>query len=225
MGYPTPMDRHMSVGDWLLTLNAIQIVLRDSNRTEQIHVVEETTGRGRFAGVLDAMRATPEGRAFLERRPELNRDQVDYDALRRLPATTLGGAYIRHLDDNGLSADTQAAPTHHVTDPEVAYLVRRFRQTHDVWHPLTNLGTVPWHEVVIHAFSYGQLRLPVSALIISLGGIKHGVLERRWSMLSHVMPDAYRKGRDAAQLLGVAWEDQWEEPIDAVRRRYNIAPV
>ena len=140
----------MTPKDWILTLNAIQIVLRDSNRTEQIHVVEETTGRTRFGAVLQELRGTPEGRAFLSRRLEINRDQVDFEMLRRLPAATLGGAYIRHLDDNGLSADTQAALTRHVEDPDIAYLVRRFRQTHDVWHPLTGLGTVPWHEVVIH---------------------------------------------------------------------------
>jgi ubiquinone biosynthesis protein COQ4 len=214
----------MRLEDWLLTLNAIQIVLRDSHRTEQIHVVEETTGRTRLGRVAQRLRASPEGRAFLARRPELCKQQVDFAALRRLPARTLGGAYIRHLDDNGLSADTQAAPTRHVADPDVAFLVRRFRQTHDVWHPLTGLGTNPWHEVVIHAFSYGQLRLPVSALIVSLGGIKHGLLERRWD-LGRTLADAYRKGRAAAPLLEVVWEDHWEEPLADVRRRYEIEPV
>src|SRR5262249_12405121 len=104
----------MKLREWALTLNAIQIVLRDSERTEQIHVVEETTGQGRMREALDAIRASDEGRRLLERRPELNRDQVDFDALRRLPVDSLGGAYIRHLDDNGLSADTQAAVTRHV---------------------------------------------------------------------------------------------------------------
>jgi len=215
----------MKLRDWALTLNAIQIVLRDSNRTEQIHVVEETTGQTRMRAALDIIRTSDEGRRLLERRPELNRDQVDYDALRRLAADTLGGAYIRHLDDNGLSADTQAADTRYVDDPDVAYLIRRFRQTHDVWHPLTRLGTQPWEEVTIHAFSYGQLRLPVSALVLWFGAIKHGLLERRWGMLRHTLADAYRKGRAARPLLGVTWEDQWAEPIAEVRRRYDIVPV
>jgi ubiquinone biosynthesis protein COQ4 len=215
----------MNVADWLRTLNAIQIVLRDSNRTEQIHVVEETTGRTRMAAALEEIRRSPEGRALLARRPELSKRHVDYDALRRLPPSTLGGAYIRHLDDNGLSAETQATDTRYVDDPDVAYLLRRFRQTHDVWHPLTGLGTQPYEEVIIHAFSYGQLELPVSALIVSLGGIKHGLLERRWKMLTHTMVDAFRKGRAAAPLLGVVWEDQWGDPIAEVRRRYRIDPV
>jgi ubiquinone biosynthesis protein Coq4 len=39
------------------------------------------------------------------------------------------------------------------------------------------------------------------------------------------MPDAYRKGRDAAPLLGVIWEDQWGDALADVRRRYRIDPV
>src|SRR5215470_494360 len=177
----------MTLREWALTLNAIRIGLRDSNRTDQVHVVEETTGKRRMAAALAEIRATDEGQRLLARRPELNRDQVDYDALRRLPAHTLGGAYIRHLDDNGLSADTQAVTTTYVDDPDIAYLIRRYRQTHDVWHPLTRLGTQPWEEVTIHAFAYGQLRLPVSVLVISFGSIKHGLLERRWRMLRHTL--------------------------------------
>ena len=102
-------------------------------------------------------------------RPELSSEHVDYDALRALPETTLGGAYVRHLDRNGLTADYQAAATRHVDDPDMAYLMRRFRQTHDVWHALLGLGVTGHEEVIIHWFSYGQLRLPVSAMIMVLG--------------------------------------------------------
>jgi ubiquinone biosynthesis protein COQ4 len=215
----------MTLADLWLTLNATQIVLRDSNRTEQIHVVEETTGRRAFKRVLDRLRQTHEGAEILRVRPELSSTQVDYAALRRLPPHTLGGAYVRHLDDNGLSAEMQASLTHHVDDPDIAYLMRRFRQTHDVWHPLTTLGVEPYQEVIIHAFSYGQLRLPVSGMIISLGGIKHGVLERRWRMLFQTLPAAYRSGAAADDLIGVHWEKMWGDPIVEVRERYNITPV
>ncbi len=215
----------MNLRELYLTANAIQTVLRDSNQTAQIHVVEETTGRAAFRRVLARLQHSGEGRALLAERPELSSRTVDFDALRRLPRTTLGGAYVAHLDDNGLSADLQASVTKHVDDPDIAYLMRRFRQTHDVWHPLTALGAQPHEEVTIHAFSYGQLQLPVSALIVSLGGLKHGVLERRWTMLARTMPQAYRSGRDAADLLGVRWESMWEQPIDDVRRRYRITPI
>ncbi len=215
----------MNLHDAYLTLRAIGIVLGDSNRTEQIHVVEETTCRRRFAAELARMRQTEAGRALLSARPELCSAQVDYDALRRLPRHTLGGAYAAHLDENHLSAELQASRTTHVDHEDVAYLVRRFRQTHDVWHPLTSLGVTPHEEVTIHAFSYGQLQLPVSALIVSLGGIKHGVLERRWAMLLGTFRQAYRAGREAAPLLEVHWEKMWGDSLGEVRRRFRIEPV
>ena len=124
-------------------------------------------------------------------RPELSSEHVDYGMLRALPATTFGGAYVRHLDGNGITADYQAAATRHVDDPDMAYLMRRFRQTHDVWHALLGLGITGHEEVIIHWFSYGQLRLPVSALIMVFGTMKHIVAERRWGAMRHSMREAY----------------------------------
>jgi ubiquinone biosynthesis protein Coq4 len=37
--------------------------------------------------------------------------------------------------------------------------------------------------------------------------------------------EAYRDGRDAAPLLGVIWEDQWEVPLEHVRAAYNVHPL
>lgn len=204
---------------------AVVRVLGDSTKTHEIHRVEEITGRPRYRRLLAEMAKTEEGRRILAERPELSSNHVDYDHLRKLPATTLGGAYVRHLDNNGITADYQAAATRHVDDPDMAYLMRRFRQTHDVWHALLGIGISGHEEVLIHWFSWGQLRLPVSALIMVFGTFKHLVLERRWNALRHSALEAYRAGRDAAPLLGVVWEDLWEEPLDDVRDRFGIIPL
>src|SRR5262245_22175800 len=84
---------------------AIVRVLGDSTKTHEIHRVEEITGRPRFRHLLAGMAHTPEGRRLMDDRPELSTDHVDYDRLRALPATTFGGAYVRHLDSNGITAD------------------------------------------------------------------------------------------------------------------------
>jgi ubiquinone biosynthesis protein COQ4 len=204
---------------------AVFRVLGDSTKTHEVHRVEEITGRPRYRRLLATMAKTEEGRRILAERPELSSDHVDYDRLRKLPATTLGGAYVRHLDSNRITADYQAAATRHVDDPDMAYLMRRFRQTHDVWHALLGIGISGHEEVLIHWFSWGQLRLPVSALIMVFGTLKHLVLERRWNALRHSALEAYRAGRDAAPLLGVVWEDLWEEPLEDVRDRFGVIPL
>lgn len=211
--------------DTYLVGRAVVRMLGDSTKTEEIHRVEEITGRPRYRRLVRDLAETPEGRRLLAERPELRSDQVDYDHLRRLPATTLGGAYARHLDGNGITADYQAAPTNHVDDPDMAYLMRRFRQTHDVWHALLGIGITGHEEVLIHWFSYGQLRLPVSVLVMVFGSMKHLVIERRWTALGRSTREAYRAGRDAAPLLPVYWEDLWEQPLERVRATYGVRPL
>lgn len=212
----------MKASELYVVLRAIARVLADSNRTEEIHAVEEITSRRVFQRWLET-RAS-ELHELLERRPELASDRIDYEALRQLPETTLGGAYIQHLDRNDLSADSQATQTHYCDDPDISYMVRRFRQTHDVWHTLTGLGVQGHEEVIIHAFSLGQLHLPVSYLILFFGTLKHIVLEQRWQALQPGLRQAYEAGKDAAPLMPVIWEDHWRESLDDIRRQYNVRP-
>lgn len=89
---------------------AIVRVLGDSTKTHEIHRVEEITGRPRFRHLLAELAQTPEGQRLLAERPELSSDRVDFARLRALPATTFGGAYARHLDDNGITADSRPRP-------------------------------------------------------------------------------------------------------------------
>lgn len=213
------------VADSVRVAQAVVRVLGDSTKTHEIHRVEEITGRPRYRRLLAELAATADGRRLLAARPELSSDHVDYDHLRALPEATFGGAYVRHLDGNHITADYQAAATRHVDDPDLAYLMRRFRQTHDVWHALLGLGIAGHEEVVIHWFSYGQLQLPVSAMIMVFGTLKHLVGERRWGALRHSMLDAYRAGRDAVPLLPVYWEDLWERPLDDVRAQVRVRPL
>jgi len=214
----------MNVVETLRLGEAVVRVLLDSEQTSEIHVAEELTGRIAFAGFRDTLFQGAEGRALLADRAELCSKQVDFDALRRLPAESLGHGYVAHLDRHGLSADSQATATRYVEDEEVAYLMRRFRQTHDVWHALTGLGTAGHEEVLLHAFSFGQLRLPVSAMVMFFGGIKHMVLEARWGTLRSGMLEAWRSGRDAAPLLPVYWERHWPDSMAEVRTRLGLSP-
>jgi ubiquinone biosynthesis protein COQ4 len=214
----------MTATELYIVARAVLRAMKDSEQTQEIHTTEELTGRGRFRDIRRRFFDGDEAQDLLRDRPELRSDQVDYDALRALPRDTFGSTYVHHLDDNGLSGDYQAAPTRHIDDPEMSYLMRRFRQTHDVWHALTGLGTNGHEEVLIHAFSWGQLQLPVSAMVIIGGTLKHIVGEGRWLALRYALTEAYEHGRDAQPLLPVYWERRWEEPLDDVRARYQVKP-
>ncbi|MCC6622594.1 MAG: hypothetical protein IT385_15130 [Deltaproteobacteria bacterium] len=205
--------------------------LRDSTRTDELLVAEELVCRGRFAALHASLRDTiardPEARDLMRDKPRLATDALDYDALGRLPATTLGGAYARHLARFGLDPDLLADPAGKWSgagypDPDTAYLHERYRQTHDLWHALTGLGTEGYEEVLVHAFSWGQLKLPYSALIVAFGTLKHVLLERRWDVLVRGLREAFDAGYAARPLILVYWERRWDHPLEELRRELGI---
>lgn len=208
--------------------------LRDSKRTDELLVAEEIVCRGRFTKMLAELAPTldadPEARALLADKPRISKATVDFDALRALPADTLGGAFARHLDRFGLDPDLLADPFGHWSGahydhPDAAYLHERYRQCHDLWHALLGLGIEGYEEVLVHAFTWAQLRIPYSALIVSFGTLKHVLLERRWDVLSRGLRAAWQAGHDAAPLLLVRWEDKWDWPLARVHETYRIAPL
>ena len=68
---------------------AVARVLADSERTGEIHIAEELTGRERFKQSKQTLFDNEKSAALLRNRPEPCDDQVDYEALRRLRRDTL----------------------------------------------------------------------------------------------------------------------------------------
>ncbi|MFO0748297.1 MAG: Coq4 family protein [Myxococcota bacterium] len=205
--------------------------MRDSTRTDELIVAEELVCRGRFAELrreLEArIAASPEAQALMRQKPRLATDALDYAALRRLPVGTVGRAYVDFLDRHRLDPNALAEPAGKASgagyaDRDAGYLHERYRQCHDVWHALTGLGIEGYEEVVLHAFTWGQLRLPYSALIVAFGTLKHVLLERRWDVLRHGLADAWRAGLAAQPLILVHWEERWGEPLERVRAELGI---
>jgi ubiquinone biosynthesis protein COQ4 len=150
--------------------------------------------------------------------------RYDVDDLLRLDASTLGGLYARHMKARGLRPDfyDDVAPRH-----KLHYLRLRIRQTHDIWHTLAGFDTDPAGEVGLQGFYFAQFANGQSALIV-VGGILKSILARRYGELEGFI-DAfcrgYRNGRRAAPLLGMKWEELWQEPLAELRRRYAIEPA
>jgi len=214
----------MTPRELLTVIGATVRVLKDSNRTSDIHIVADITSRARFATLLRDEHKRGDGVALLNRKPEINQSTVDFEALRALPADSLGGAYVRHLERYQLDIFVDPVSDEFIDDADVRYLIHRYRQTHDIWHVLMGLGVEGHEEVLVHAFTLGMLGLPVSAMIVVFGSVKHIVLERRWTTLRRGVLEAFRSGRRAAPLVTVEWETMWDRPLDEVRRLHGINP-
>jgi ubiquinone biosynthesis protein Coq4 len=104
------------------------------------------------------------------------------------------------------------------------FLRQRMRQTHDIWHVLTGLGTDEFDEVCIQGFYAGQYTSSMAA-IIGAGAFLKSIARGRFGELQrHVdaFCEGYCAGKRAEPLLAVKWEDVWGESVEVLRRRYRI---
>ena len=193
-------------------------LMRHTEQTEYVLALTLLVNAPSFPRVWAMMASTDEGRALLRERPSLDSSGVDRAALRNLPADTLGATYIRFLDANGLDGDYFQAPPD--VPEDVAYLSKRLRQSHDVWHAVTGYTPSVRDEIALQAFTWAQLKAP-HALLIVLGGLA-AFGWRDLGLWAHTWR-GYRAGKRAAFLGAVRWENHWAEPLSAVRAALHVS--
>lgn len=206
---------------FVVARNTVRVLL-DSTRLDDILEVGEITGRASMERALAEVRQSDEGRRLLRDRPELNRSQVDFSGLADLPAGTVGRCLSEHLEKFGLDLDALNLPSPTPEDPDIRYLLRRYRGNHDIWHAILGLGTEGFEEVLVHAFTYGQLRFPLSTLVVFFGTLKHVILEGRWDVLKDDIRRFYELGQQSAPLLAIYWEERWDMPLTALRAEVGL---
>ncbi|MEM9691962.1 MAG: Coq4 family protein [Myxococcota bacterium] len=210
--------QHGTVGDRLkLALRAGYRLLSDPNDTHQVFLLGLVVNRPAVPTFLTRFVSDERGWRLMQENRTIDRANVDYDALRRLPADTLGGAYARFLDQNGLSPDMFQPPPG--LPYPLTYLAKRMRQTHDLWHVVTGYSTDVHGEIALLSFYHGQTGMPLTRLIAIFGCLKFG--RHRPSIFAEAWR-GYRRGQRAAFLPPTPWEELWERPLRDVREMLGL---
>lgn len=200
---------------------ALGKLVRDPYDTQQVFELSTNINVGSIRRGLARFYASAAGQRLFRDDLSIDTAHLNLDELAALPDGTLGREYVRFLRDRGFSPDLFQAPEN-VRDRRAAYLMKRIRQTHDLWHLLTGHQTNPAGEVALQAFTFGQLGAP-SSLLIALFGTVRGMSRR--PTLPRETLDAYRAGRRAAPLAAFVWEDHWATPLDELRQQLGIVAV
>jgi ubiquinone biosynthesis protein COQ4 len=203
----------------LIAHRALWRLARDPNDLPQVFLLNLALNAGHMPTFLARFAMEPEGLALLQQQPRIDTSQVDFDALRALPADTLGGAYARFLDDNGLDSDVFQSPPG--LPPLPTYLVQRMRQSHDLWHVLTGYQTDVAGEIQILAFTYAQTRMPGVGLLAAVGCLRFGwrypgIFRKAWR--------AYRRGSQTTFLAAQPWERMWQRPLAELQAELCVTP-
>ena len=207
----------------LLSLYAVFRLARNPQATKYVFMIGDTQDNigeserrlGRFSD--------PFANAELEAmwQSGFRAPNYDIEALAKMPPDTLGGVYGRHMKSLGLRPDyyQDVTPRH-----RMQYLRLRMRQTHDIWHVLSGLGTDEFDEVGIQGFYAGQYLSSMAAIIAAAAFLKSVLRGRFHELQKHVdsFCEGYCAGKRAEPLLAVKWEELWGENLETVRRRYRI---
>lgn len=204
----------------LLGAGSSVAALLDPRRHDMIAALGETTGVDALRTQHDLMLATTEGTEILTAKPRINTKTIDLNALQKLPESTFGFAYWKFLDDNKVTPDSRME-VRFVDDPELAYVMTRYRECHDLVHTVLGMPTHMLGEVAVKWVEALNTGLPMCYGAALFGSMRLRPKQRKLYRKDY-LPWAIKMGRQAKPLLGVYWEQRWEQDLVELQRELNI---
>ncbi|XP_078739185.1 ubiquinone biosynthesis protein COQ4 homolog, mitochondrial [Lampetra fluviatilis] len=205
----------------LLAAGSAFMSLYNPYRHDMVAVLSETTGVSALRRLRSAMADTEEGRRVLSERPRISTSTLDLPRLRSLPAGTLGHEYTEFLRRNRVTPDTRA-PVRFVDDEELAFVLQRYREIHDLVHTLTGLHTDMTGEVAVKWFEAVHTGLPMCIMGAAFGPLK--LSSRRLWELRVALPWAVSAALSCRCLLSLHFERRWEQPLTQLRSDIGMPP-
>jgi ubiquinone biosynthesis protein COQ4 len=113
------------------------------------------------------------------------------------------------------------AQVHYIDDPELAYVMQRYRECHDFYHCIVNLPVSVDAEIAVKYFEFANLGLPLAAFSAMFGPLRlnRAQLQR---LFSEYVPWALRCGGSARSLITVYWEQRWDQNIDEMKKEFGL---
>jgi ubiquinone biosynthesis protein COQ4 len=219
--------------------------LLDPTRADAVAAVGELTGSLALEDLRRAMQNHAVGRRLLQERPLVSKQNIPHERLlseaqaivdsggMNLDHTTInpnditfGQAYGLYMLKNWFDPDSRDQ-IRYIDDPELAYIMLRYRQCHDFWHALTDLPPTVLGELGLKWLELFQTGLPSAALSSSVASFSLSLEEQKilWSVY---LPWALRVGQQRmafGTLMNIHYEEEWDTNLQELRDRYQIEPA
>jgi ubiquinone biosynthesis protein COQ4 len=146
--------------------------------------------------------------------------EVDLTALHQLPIDTLGYQYAHHMLGNQLK-QLVAPPA--ATPGE--FIDAHMRETHDIWHVVTDSPIGMLGEIKLQGFCIAQLqRSRFWMALLTKNLLKAAIYDIEVSdSYMTALTTGWMMGKAAQPLFGVNWPSMWERPISQIRSALNIS--
>lgn len=203
-----------------LAVGSAFMSLANPRRGDMVAALGDVTSGPVLPRLRDAMLESAEGRRILKDRPRVNSKTVDMNKLALLPDGTFGHAYITWLDRCGVTPDTRE-PVHYVDDPELAYVLQRYRECHDFYHCICSLPVNVESELALKFFEFANLGLPMAGFAAAFGHLRL-TSEKRARLFREFVPWAVKCGGSAKSLITVYWEERWDQNVDEMKKELGL---
>ncbi len=213
---------------WRTAFDALRKLLANGDDTTQVFRIMRALNVGETAKSYGRLLATSDGGRLAYERVELAQRFSDRDWVQGFAPGTVGAAYREFLETTGYSADglvevSRLDPTETDVYHPYAWLGRRTRDVHDIWHVLTGYkADETMGEACLVAFSYAQTR-GLGWAFIAGGAALKSLRATGGTLFAKAVREGYRNGKRAAWLLGEDYEALMHEPIVSARARLKIA--
>jgi ubiquinone biosynthesis protein COQ4 len=211
--------------DWAHALRSLRRLLNDKEDTGQVFEIMRALNGSSTAKGYHRLLQTREGGRMAYERIEFAHRLMDDAWLDSLPEASVGAAYRSFIRSERISAEglieisRQGAKA--VDEPHpYAWMGRRTRDVHDIWHILSGYHRDGLGEACLVAFSYAQTGGLGWALIAA--GAAFRARNARIYPYKRAIWQGYRRGKAARWLLGEDYERLMAEPLESVRRRLNL---
>jgi ubiquinone biosynthesis protein COQ4 len=213
--------------DWGHALRSLRRLLADKEDTTQVFEIMRALNGSATAKAYHRLLVTPQGGRIAYERAEFAQKLMDDAWLDSLPAGSVGAAYrdfirAEQLSAEGLVEISRQGATQIDEPHPYAWMGRRTRDVHDIWHILSGYHRDGLGEACLVGFSYAQTK-GLGWLLIAFGAASRAGARPPYPYRK-AMWQGYRRGRAAAWLLGEDYERLMAEPLDHARRRLNITP-
>jgi ubiquinone biosynthesis protein COQ4 len=92
---------------------------------------------------------------------------------------------------------------HYIDDPELAYVMQRYRESHDLYHCLCSMPVSVTYELALKFFEFANLGLPMTGLSAAFGHLRLSQAQRTC-------------------LMSVYWEERWAQNIEEMKRELGV---
>lgn len=201
--------------------------LSDPTRADAVASLGEVTGHMALLTMRETMRGDSMGQRVLHEKPIVSKATLPIDELLKSTSDpeniTFGQAYCEFLREHDFDPDDRSK-VNYIDDPELAYIMLRYRQCHDYWHVLTGLPPTVLGELGLKWLELLQTGLPVAALSATVGSLRLNNDERK-ILNEQYLPWAVRMSKQSSYLLNVYYELEFDTSLAELRQRLSIEPA